>query len=91
MRMLQSKTNSNEANVDFKVIVFPIQFYSELKSNYLNKYVKSYVNDESINIFNYSLVLIPIKKNENLGLAVSIFRLIFSFLKKDVFQFFSFI
>ncbi len=72
MKMLQLKTNSDETNKDFKVIAFPIQFYSELKSDYLKKDVKSFVNDESSNIFKYSLALMPIKKNENLGLAVSI-------------------
>ena len=66
MKMLQFKTNSSETNSDFRVIVFPIKFYQDLQSN------KSLVNDESTNIFNFSLVLMPIKKNDNFGLSVSV-------------------
>ena len=73
MKLLQTKTNSSEVNPDFKVKIFPIKFYEELKANYSNKNVKSVSIDEPTNnIFNFSLVLIPIKKNETIGLAVSI-------------------
>lgn len=70
MKMLQM--NSNEKNSDFKVLIFPVKFYTELKIEYCNKCQISKLSpDEANNIFNFNLVLIPIKKNDNLGLAVN--------------------
>lgn len=66
LKMLQIKNNSNETNL--KVLTFPIKFYSDLKMN------QTSLGDETNNIFNFNLVLVPVKKGENLSLAAIDFR-----------------
>ena len=61
--------NINSKESSFKVLTFPIKFYLDLKSNQT-----SLIGDETNNIFNFNLVLVPIQKSESFGLAVIDFR-----------------
>lgn len=70
--MLQTKSNEN--NLDFTVLNFPIKFYSDLKTNFLATQLS--ILDETNNIFDFNLILMPIKKDDNYGLAVCIVFLV---------------
>ncbi len=77
--MLEKKVNLNSSvDADFKVLVYSVNFYPNLKYKYeLNKMnLKSTVeqgksNSIEKNIFDYNLVLIPIQKSNNWSLVVS--------------------
>ena len=77
--MLELKANSNQ--VDFKVLVYPVNFYLNLKHEYENQsacQMQGPITNQRLNnrerIFDYSLVLIPIQKCDNWSLAVSFIK-----------------
>ena len=85
--MLELKSNSSQS--DFKVLVYPISFYIDLKYEYELKPESSgitIVKDASgkKNIFDYNLVLIPIQKFDNWSLVVRILN--FGFQLEIIFE-----
>lgn len=75
MKMLEVKANLNQA--DFKVLVYPVSFYLNLKQEYENQAMDPASSSQTCTetreerIFDYSLVLIPIQKCDSWNLAVS--------------------
>lgn len=74
--MLELKPNLNPS--DFRVLVYSVQFYKNLKYECdLKKNISTVKEpiapslDAAKNIFDYNLVLIPIQKGDKWSLAVS--------------------